>query len=192
MIAKKQTVEINLEDVKDESLNIENDEKVEVELIEEEAPVKKSKKVEEVKIKEPKTTKDTDVRYLPGVGPATAEKLKAVGFDNLLSIAVASPGELVDAAGVTELAGRKMINAARDVLEMGFESADEVLKRRETVEKISTGNQSFDDMLGGGIETSAITEIYSEFGGGKTQMGHIFAVNVQKLKNEKDPIAVYI
>jgi DNA repair protein RadA len=192
MIAKKQTTEISLEDVKDVSKEDKKIDTVEVELIEEEAPVKKTKKVEEIKIKEPKTTKDTDVRYLPGVGPATAEKLKAVGYDNLLSIAVASPGELVDAAGVTELAGRKMINAARDALDMGFESADEVLKKRELIEKITTGNQSFDDMLGGGIETSAITEIYSEFGGGKTQMGHIFAVNIQKLKNEKDPIAVYI
>jgi len=171
MLAKKQTVEMEME-----------------------IPTKEEKGKEEkveVEIKE-KSKKDMEVRYLPGVGPATAEKLKLVGYDNLLSIAVASPGELVDAAGVTELAARKMINAARDTLEMGFESADEVMKRRESVEKISTGNQSFDEILGGGIETGAITEIFSEYGGGKTQMGHIFAVNVQKMKEEKDPVAVYI
>ncbi len=136
--------------------------------------------------------KDMEIRYLPGVGPATAEKLGAVGYDNLLSIAVASPGELVDAAGVTELASRKMINAAREALDMGFESADQIMKKRELVEKITTGSKSFDNVLGGGIETGAITEIFSEFGGGKTQMAHIFAVNVQKMKNEKDPVTVYI
>ena len=137
-------------------------------------------------------TKETDIRYLPGVGPATAEKLKAVGYDNLLSIAVASPGELIDAAGVTELSARKMINAARDALEMGFESADEIMKRREKVEKLTTGSKAFDALLSGGIETGAITEIFSEFGGGKTQMAHIFAVNLQNMKGEKNPVTVYI
>ncbi len=136
--------------------------------------------------------KEIEVRYLPGVGPATAEKLSAVGYDNVLSIAVASPGELVDATGVTELSARKMINAARDALEMGFEGADEIQKRRELVEKVSTGSQAFDGILGGGIETGSITEIFSEYGGGKTQMGHIFSVNVQKMKEEKEPVAVYI
>jgi len=151
---------------------------------------KEDNKVETKTSKQSK--KEVDVRYLPGVGPATAEKLSTVGYDNLLSIAVASPGELVDAAGVTEVAARKMINAARDTLEMGFESADEIMLRRDKVKRISTGNTSFDEMLGGGIETGSITEIFSEFGGGKTQMGHIFAVNMLKLKEEKDPIAVYI
>jgi len=139
-----------------------------------------------------KDAKDQEVRYLPGVGPATAEKLSTVGYDNVLSIAVATPGELVDAAGVTEATARKMINAARDKMEMGFESADEIMKKRENIERISTGSEMFDTMLGGGMETGAITEIFSEFGGGKTQMGHIFAINVQKMKEEKDPIAVYI
>jgi DNA repair protein RadA len=134
----------------------------------------------------------TDVRYLPGVGPATAEKLKAAGYDTVLSMAVASPGELVEASGVTELAARKMISAARDALEMGFESADEVLKKRERVGRVSAGNKGFDDMLAGGIETGAITEVFSEYGGGKTQLGHIFSVMVQKMTEEKDPVAVYI
>jgi DNA repair protein RadA len=136
--------------------------------------------------------KITEVRYLPGVGPATSEKLKSAGYENIMSIAVASPGELVDASGVTEAAARKMINAARSALEMGFESADEIMKRRENIVRISTGSASFDVMMGGGVETGAITEIFSEFGGGKTQMGHIFAVNVQKMKEEKEPYAVYI
>jgi len=146
----------------------------------------------EMEVPENPVENKQDIRYLPGVGPATAEKLASVGYDNVMSIAVASPGELVDAAGVTEAAARKMINAARDKLEMGFESADQVMKRRESINKITTGSMVFDGMLGGGIETGAITEIFSEYGGGKTQMGHIFSVNVQKMKEEKDPVAVYV
>ncbi len=132
-----------------------------------------------------------DITGLPGVGPATAEKLVSVGFDSLMSIAVATPGELIDAAGISENAARKIINAARDSMQMGFESADDILKKRQQIEKITTGSKAFDSLLGGGIETGAITEIFSEFGGGKTQMGHIFSVNIQKL-NENEPYAVYI
>ena len=46
--------------------------------------------------------KTTNVKDLPGVGAATAEKLSAAGYDNLLSIAVSSLGELVEASGVSE------------------------------------------------------------------------------------------
>jgi DNA repair protein RadA len=125
-------------------------------------------------------TKLSDIKLsdLPGVGAATADKLKESGFNDVLSVAVASPGQLVDATGISEASARKMINAARAALEMGFESGEEVLKRREKIEKISTGNKAFDDLMAGGFETGAITEIFSEFGGGKTQIGHLLAVRV--------------
>ena len=48
--------------------------------------------------------KEMTVMDLPGVGPATAEKLSVSGFEDLMSIAVATPGELVDASGVGEAA----------------------------------------------------------------------------------------
>ncbi|MFW5990847.1 MAG: DNA repair and recombination protein RadA [Candidatus Nanoarchaeia archaeon] len=129
---------------------------------------------------------------LPGVGAATADKLSAVGYSDLLSVAVASPGEVVDATGLSESAARKMINAARDALEMGFEDADSIMEKRETIERISTGSKAFDELLGGGFETGSITEVFSEFGGGKTQLAHLLSVNIQNLKNETDPVAVYI
>ncbi len=45
-------------------------------------------------------------------------------------------------------------------------------------------------MLGGGIETGAITEAFGEFGSGKTQLGHYLAVRTLKLY--PDAIVVYI
>ncbi len=148
---------------------------------------------QELKVKmveEPR--KEKEVGGLPGVGAATAAKLEDAGYNTLMSIAVASPGELVDASGVSEAIARKMIQAARSALDMGFESGIELLERRKSVGKITTGSVNFDKMMEGGFETGAITEIFSEFGGGKTQMAHILAVNVQKLKQDKDPIVVYI
>ena len=42
------------------------------------------------------------VEDLPGVGPATAEKLKEAGFDDLMAIAVSSPSALAEAADIGE------------------------------------------------------------------------------------------
>ena len=135
--------------------------------------------------KEEKTIYD-----LPGVGAATAEKLIAVGFSDLMSIAVASPAELVDATGMGDAVAKKLIAVARSSLEMGFESGEELLKRRERVIRIKTGSKNFDALLGGGLETGAIVECFGEFGSGKTQLGHVLAVNGQSI--DKDAVAVYI
>ena len=105
-----------------------------------------------------------EITDLPGVGAATAEKLKEAGYDTLLSIAVASPGEMVEVAGVTEASARKIINAARDKMEMGFETGEDLLKKRELVIRISTGSKAFDSLLGGGFESGCISECFGEFG----------------------------
>ncbi len=127
---------------------------------------------------------------LPGVGAATAEKLEQAGYKDVLSVAVATLGELAEAAGITEAVARKMINCARDSMKMGFESGTEVLKKRGLIAKISTGTENFDAMMGGGFETAAITECFGEFGCGKTQIGHLLCVNA--LKEDQEAHAVYI
>jgi DNA repair protein RadA len=134
--------------------------------------------------------KEPDLYDLPGVGAATAEKLKEAGYDGVMGIAVASPGKLVEDVGVSEAVARKMIQAARDSLKMGFLSGEEVLEKREKVIKISTGSKAFDELLGGGFETGSIVECFGEYGSGKTQVGHLMAVNCQK--NDPTAIAVYI
>lgn len=117
---------------------------------------------------------------LPGVGPATAEKLREAGFTTIEAVAVASPGELVAAAEVGEATAAKIIAAAREAADIGgFETGDQVLERRKLVGKITTGSRNFDELLGGGMETQAIVELYGEFGSGKTQVAHQLAVNVQ-------------
>lgn len=117
---------------------------------------------------------------LDHVGPATAQKLKDAGFTTIEAIAVASPAELANSAEIGESTAAKIINAARQSADIGgFETGDIVLERRKLVGKLSTGCTEFDEMMGGGIETQAITEMYGEFGSGKTQIAHQLAVNVQ-------------
>ena len=137
-----------------------------------------------------KEKKEVTIQDLPGVGAATAEKLKDSGFGTMMSIAVASPGELVEFGGVTEATARKIIQSARSALEMGFESGQDLLKKRQSVVKMKTGSKAFDELMGGGFESGAITECFGEFGSGKTQIGHVLSVLCQK--NDPDAVAVYI
>ncbi|MFB6192016.1 MAG: DNA repair and recombination protein RadA [Haloarculaceae archaeon] len=121
-----------------------------------------------------------DLEDLPGVGPATAEKLKESGFESYQSIAVASPGELSNQADVGESSASDIINAAREAADIGgFETGSDVLERRERIGKLETLVPELDELLGGGIETQSITEVYGEFGAGKSQVTHQLAVNVQ-------------
>ncbi len=136
---------------------------------------------------------DVSVQDLPGVGAATAEKLAEAGYDNLMSIAVASPGQIVEASGVGEAVARKIIKAARDKLDMGFESGTALLERRLNIVKISTGHKDFDNLLGGGFESGSISECFGEFGSSKTQVAHVLAVQVQKPRDGLPPgKAIYI
>ncbi len=117
---------------------------------------------------------------LPGVGPATAEKLREAGFNSVETIAVASPGELVAAAEVGEATASKIIAAAREAADIGgFETGDLILERRKHVGKVTTSSKGFNELLGGGMETQSIVELYGEFGSGKTQVAHQMAVNIQ-------------
>ncbi|WP_411715674.1 DNA repair and recombination protein RadA [Natronomonas sp.] len=121
-----------------------------------------------------------DLEDLPGVGPATAEKLQENGFDSFQSIAVASPGELSNTADVGESNANDIIQAAREAADIGgFETGAAVLERREQIGKLKWLIPEVDEMLGGGVETQSITEVYGEFGAGKSQVTHQLAVNVQ-------------
>jgi len=131
---------------------------------------------------------------LPGIGKSIAEKLRDSGYSTVEAIAAASIGELKD-VGLGETSAIKIVNAAKEAVGgMGFESGLDVLKKRELVGKLSTNSKELDALLGGGIETQAITELFGKFGSGKTQLGHQLSVNVQLPKKEGglDGTAIFI
>jgi len=127
-----------------------------------------------IDVNEPEPT----IEDLPGVGPATAEKLREAGFEDLLAIAVMSPAELSEQAELGEAVSAKIIAGAKKLANIGgFVSGAALLERRRRVQKLTSGASSLDELLGGGFETQAIVEVFGEFGSGKTQIGHQLAVN---------------
>ena len=133
---------------------------------------------EEVIMVDVEEENEPTIEDLPGVGPATAEKLREAGFDDLLAIAVMSPSELADQAELGEAVSSKIIQGAKKLANIGgFVSGTALLDRRKQVQKLSSGAQSLDELLGGGFETQSICEVFGEFGSGKTQIGHQLAVN---------------
>lgn len=134
----------------------------------------------ELEMEEPKVVKKiTGIADLPGIGPATIEKLETAGFADLMSVAVATPGEIIGATEMSEATAKKVIAIARANLEMDFASGDEMMRRREQMIKITTGSKELDKLMGGGFETAAITEAYGQYGSGKSQIAHTLAVRAQ-------------
>lgn len=126
-----------------------------------------------------------ELEDIPGVGPSTAEKLREAGYLSVESIATSSPTELAELAEIGEAAAKKMIKAARELAEIdGFRSGMDVFEQRKEVRKLSFRVPDLDALLGGGLETRAITEMYGEFGSGKSQIVHQMAVNVQLPEDE--------
>ncbi len=120
-----------------------------------------------------------DVEEIEGVGRVTAQKLKAAGYLTARDVAFASVKELADIVGGEDRA-KQIIMAAQKLIGLQpFITAYELYEKRRGIRRISTGVKSLDELLGGGIETKAITEVVGEFGSGKTQLCHQLSVMVQ-------------
>ena len=118
------------------------------------------------------------IEDIPGVGPATAQKLRDLGYHTVESLAMATYREL-EPVGVGEKKAFVIIDAARSSIGVNFIRADELLKMRKDVLRLTTGSQALDKIVDGGLETQTITEFYGEYGSGKSQMCHQLCVNVQ-------------
>jgi len=129
---------------------------------------------------EPESPPKVDLEDLTGVGGTTAEKLREAGYTDLMELAVASPGDVAEAAEIGVAIAQKIIGEARRRADVGgFESGTTLLERRKKLGRVTTNSKALDELLGGGVETQAITEFSGEFGTGKTQLGHQIAVDVQ-------------
>ncbi|MEW5759224.1 MAG: DNA repair and recombination protein RadA [Candidatus Thermoplasmatota archaeon] len=122
-----------------------------------------------------------EIYEIPGVGDAIAEKLMDAGYVDLITIAVTSPQILAETCEIGLGQANKIVIGARKIAKIGeIESATKIYERRQKMSRLKTSSSALDTLLGGGLETNAITEFYGEFSSGKTQICHQLAVNVQK------------
>lgn len=127
---------------------------------------------------------------LAGVGPVTTKKLTDAGVHNMMDLIVRGPVEITEITGMDRDTAEKIVNKARlqlaeaGLIAQSFENAADIYKRRQDIGKITTGTNCLDTLFEGGIETQALTEVYGEFGCGKTQFCHTMCVMVQRSPEE--------
>lgn len=117
-----------------------------------------------------------------GINKTDITKLKNGGYHTIQSIAHNSVRRLSEVKGLSEqkILKIKEIIKNQKLVAVGFETA---LSRYHNVKDnifITTGSSDLDTLLGGGIETGSLTEIFGEFRTGKTQMMHTLAVTSQR------------
>lgn len=115
-----------------------------------------------------------------GINIADIKKLKEAGICTVGAILMETKKHLSNVKGISDAKVDKIIAAAQS-LNSGFSfmSGADCLKSRSKVIKISTGAKELDKLLGGGIETMSITEVFGEFRTGKTQLCHTLCVTAQ-------------
>ena len=131
-----------------------------------------------------------EIDTLNDIGPATKTSLKEAGFRSIKDLVIRGPTDIAEATGIAIEKCTLLCNRAREILEeigildKPFTTANEIYEKRKSEYRISTGSKNLDELLDGGIETRAITELYGEYGTGKTQVCHTLCVTVQQSKAE--------
>ncbi|GFZ51287.1 DNA repair protein RAD51 [Saitozyma sp. JCM 24511] len=128
-----------------------------------------------------------------GINVQDIVKLKAAGIVTVLGVAQTPRKNLLKIKAscalrfkegrlltrFTQAKVEKLKEVSQKMLPPVFLTAAEVSERRANVLYISTGSKSADAMLGGGIATQSITEVFGEFRTGKTQLCHTLCVTTQ-------------
>jgi DNA repair protein RadA len=125
------------------------------------------------------------------IGPATKNRLEEAGFKSIKDLVVRGPVEISETTGMEMDKSIYLCNKARvrleevGIIDKSFITATKLYNKRKKEERIPTGSKNLDDLLEGGIETRAVTEIYGEYGTGKTQICHTLCLLVQQKKSKE-------
>lgn len=142
---------------------------------------------EQINTKKKKTTKEpldlNDISNLEGIGPKSKEKLNAMGIQNISDLAVSNASDLYNLLSgggsvknvsldycvkLVVLANQYCVDSK--MFDKPLISSTDLLVKSRGRKRFSIGDEDFDNFLGGGIESRAITEFYGAYGSGKTQI----------------------
>jgi len=124
----------------------------------------------------------SELNKIQGINARQIKLLRENGVSSAEALAMSSINDISSIDGLGEKTAQKLIWNARNALGMSdFLSASEI---DDNVEYITTGSSELNRILGGGISTGKLTEVYGPFKSGKTNLSHTLAVTVQ-LPEEK-------
>ncbi|KAG0465753.1 hypothetical protein HPP92_019917 [Vanilla planifolia] len=114
-----------------------------------------------------------------GINAGDIKKLQDAGIYTCNGLMMQTKKSLTSIKGLSETKVDKICEAAEKIVNVGYMTGTDLMLRRKAVIRITTGSQALDELLGGGIETLAITEAFGEFRSGKTQLAHTLCVSTQ-------------
>ena len=114
-----------------------------------------------------------------GINASDITKLRDAGFNSIEAITYSTKKTLVAIKGLSEIKVDKIIDACSKICKMGFAPSNIFLEKRKNLVFLTTGSSELDKLLGGGIESDSITELFGEFRTGKTQICHTLCVTCQ-------------
>lgn len=114
-----------------------------------------------------------------GINKSLEEKLKYLGYNTIMSIAICYAKQLHNDVGISEAAARKLIDAAREKASLGFESEmPEILKVEDLY--TDTGIPELNELLNKGYDNDSITEFFALNEGCLQDVGNILLNKVCK------------
>ncbi|XP_012271494.1 meiotic recombination protein DMC1/LIM15 homolog [Orussus abietinus] len=127
------------------------------------------------------TFQDVDTLQAQGIlqNVADIKKLKSAGICTVKGIHMTTRKRLCAIKGLSEAKVDKIKEACSKINHATFFTASEVCEFRAKIFRVSTGSLELDKLLGGGIESMAITEAFGEFRTGKTQLAHTLCITAQ-------------
>lgn len=124
----------------------------------------------------------TELKLIKGIQSRHLKILTENGVATAEALAMSSFKSISELEGIGEGTAKKLIWNARSAL--GMSDFKAVSEFQENHEYISTGSLNFNAILGGGIETSFITEVFGPFKSGKTNLAHTLCVTTQLPKGK--------
>jgi RecA/RadA recombinase len=109
------------------------------------------------------------------------KKLQEAGIATIGGVLQTCTRDLVAIKGFSDAKVEKIREAAKKLDCRGscFKTGLEMKDKRSQIVKITTGSKALDGIVGGGIESGSITELFGEFRTGKTQLAHTICVTSQ-------------
>jgi DNA repair protein RadA len=129
---------------------------------------------------------------------STRKRAHRGGLNSLTNIAIQGPVKVAEKLQISLEDSYSLCRIANERLEQSnqihtsFSTAKNFLTKRENLPRLSTGSQSLDKLLLGGVECGSVTEIFGGPGTGKTQLCFTLCTMLNKNNNEQSPKVIYI